>query len=145
MGDHLKWKDEYSVGVDEIDNQHKEFIDILSQMYSAIYSHQIEEKMPGLLKLLEHHTVIHFATEERYFEKYHYPEGNDHKGEHRLLEQKARDYIARYTPNNTQLLFELLDFLEDWFVIHSEGHDLKYGEYFKKIGVPKDEKLAPEE
>lgn len=143
MPKQLTWDEKYSVGVDEIDAQHKEFLEILAAMYAAIYAHKIEEEWPSLLEKLEAHVHTHFATEEAYFKKYNYPETEEHAGQHQLLTQKATDYINRYDPKNTALLLELLDFLEDWFVIHSEGHDLKYAEYFAKIGVPKDEKLAP--
>ena len=39
----LRWKDEYSVGIDAVDHEHKELIDLINQLYDSAVSRRSRE------------------------------------------------------------------------------------------------------
>ena len=69
----IPWKEEYSVKVKEIDEQHQEFIKILSDVYNTVISKESKREILELFKELVDFAKIHFETEEKYFDQFHYP------------------------------------------------------------------------
>jgi hemerythrin-like metal-binding protein len=131
----FKWDDSFSVNVKEIDNQHKVLIDMVNTYYDAV---QRKESQEGLLKLvigLESYTIKHFGTEERYFEKFNYPEKAKHKQLHDELKQKVKDLKEKVKSKQTVLSVEVGQFLKDWLNTHIKGTDKKYSRCFNDNGL----------
>jgi len=85
----LEWKDEYSVNVKEIDEQHKVFLKILNNLYVAINNYSIDKELTKILEELVDYTKLHFSTEEKYFEQFNYSHTEEHKEEHKELIEKS--------------------------------------------------------
>ena len=64
----MKWKDEYSVGIDVIDEQHKKLFEISEVLANAIEINEIKD----ILLFLENYMEFHFNTEEALMKKYGY-------------------------------------------------------------------------
>lgn len=130
----LVWKDEYSVGVEMIDEQHKVFVGIMNELYTAILEKKEKRVLDDVFKQLVAYTQFHFQTEERYFDEFNYEGSAEHKAAH----QKLREQIAELETRKDGIMenpFELMDFLEDWLVDHIMGMDKKYGPCFKEHGL----------
>lgn len=131
----ISWSQDLSVGVKEIDEQHKVFVGILSDLYNLMFKGATEPEMSSLIKQLESYTTFHFATEERYFDKFNYEFSDEHKREHRELEARVADFKVRLKNEGEVVLSELLDFLENWLVEHLEIQDKKYTTCFNNHGL----------
>lgn len=131
----ITWSQEMSVGVKEIDEQHKVFVGIMSDLYNLMFKGATEPEMSTLIKQLEAYKTFHFATEERYFDKFSYELADEHKSEHRKLEAKIAELKLRLKNEGETALSDLLDFLEDWLVEHIEINDKKYTTCFNKNGL----------
>ena len=60
----LAWKDEYSVGLDSIDQQHRKLINLINQLTTAVeYSTGEEFEREALAELVDY-TKTHFSYEE---------------------------------------------------------------------------------
>lgn len=130
----LEWKNEYSVGVEMIDEQHKVFVSIMNELYTAIIEKKEKRVLDDVFKQLTAYTQFHFQTEERYFDEFNY-EGS---AEHKVAHQKLREQIAELEMRKDGIMenpFELMDFLEDWLVDHIMGMDKKYSTCFKEHGL----------
>ena len=57
----IKWKKEYSVGIEEIDDQHKYFISLLNDLYNAIVEGKSQEELKVLFQDLSDYAEKHFA------------------------------------------------------------------------------------
>jgi hemerythrin len=131
----FKWKEEYGVGIKEIDDQHRYFISLLNNLYLAIGSSKDREELEQLFKNLSDYAEIHFATEEKYFDEFHYEGSSEHKRKH----QEMRDEIARIkkheSGNDIDFYGNIVYFLKDWLEDHLEKMDKKYKECFMKHGL----------
>ena len=64
MGRFVEWSDELSVGVEEIDEQHKVLVGLVNEMHEAIHQRHGSEVVQEILAKLADYTRIHFAVEE---------------------------------------------------------------------------------
>ncbi len=134
MATSLVWKDEYSVGVELIDAQHKMFIGIINELYTAIIDKKEDSILDDIFKQLVSYTQFHFQTEERYFDEFNYEDAEAHKAAH----QKLCDQIVELQKQESDIMkdpFKLLDFLEDWLIDHIMGMDMKYTACFNAHGL----------
>lgn len=60
----MQWTEDLSVGVDRIDEQHKELFEKINDLVEAIKSHTCKYKIGDVVKFLEDYVVFHFGQEE---------------------------------------------------------------------------------
>ena len=131
----LEWKDEYSVHVEEIDNQHKEMFNIVNNLISKLNSQQNESTIKEILNSIIRYKETHFATEEKYFDLFHYEGAEAHKIAHKSFAKHIEDLRSSKIDNTTTLAFELIDYLEDWLINHLMNMDHKYVKCFLENGL----------
>jgi hemerythrin len=131
----LKWKEEYSVHVQEIDQQHKRLVRLIFELFDSINKHSTKETLGNILNKLVEYAGYHFATEEKYFDLFDYEDKEKHVDEHRKFVDKVVDFQKRYLNHEVEISFELIDFLEDWLLAHLMESDKKYVECFTKHGL----------
>ncbi|MBI9067832.1 MAG: hemerythrin family protein [Salinivirgaceae bacterium] len=78
------------------------------------------------------YSVLHFASEERYFKKYEYPETEDHLIEHAKFIDEVSDFMKKFEAKKLSLTIEVMQFLQAWLKEHIMGSDKKYAEFFKE-------------
>ncbi len=133
MSNIIEWSDDYSVGVDLIDSQHKHFIGILNELYECLETSNTQ-KLPSILKELATYADVHFDTEEKYFDEFHYEGSKEHKAVHDDLKLKVLEFL-RKKGDPIAIGYELLDFLEDWLINHLDLMDKKYTKCFNQHGL----------
>ena len=131
------WNKSLLMGIEEIDEQHKELIGIINKVHSYYPGNKIAE-IESLIDRLIEFARIHFSTEEKYFEKWNYPYADEHMVEHEKILLKILQFKAKSEKYSKELLNEILKFLKDeWFENHLKKHDRKYSNYFKLHGFIK--------
>lgn len=112
------WRDEYAVGVPEIDEQHRKLIDMISGFYGAIGSgEQARAALGQLLGSLLDYTRYHFSTEERLMTA-SYPAARSHQEEHDGFVAKVNDMSERFHGGRLVLSIEATSFIRDWLIDH---------------------------
>lgn len=71
------------LGIDEIDDQHRELFRRIGQLLEASRDRRSREEVVRLLEFLGGYVVDHFASEERTMELAGYPSIEGHRAEHR--------------------------------------------------------------
>ena len=130
----IEWDEKFSVGIKEIDDQHKVLVDILDELYLAMLKARGNEVIEATLDKVIRYTKTHFSTEELLFKKYSYPEENPHKAEHDAMLKKV-DAFRRDFKNGKLIGVDLMHCLKKWFVEHLQTTDYRYVEFFKGVGV----------
>ena len=130
----ISWSDELSVGIQEIDEQHKILVDLLNSLYLAIREHHGNEATVKILNDLVDYTRIHFAVEESLLRVLDYPEYESHKHHHELLIEQINE-LSRKIENGKHVGFELLHFLKNWLTRHILEEDMEYVPHLLKKGV----------
>lgn len=130
------WDDaKYSVGVREIDGQHKVLVDMLNELYDAMNTGKSNEIIGKIILKLVNYTKTHFATEERYFEKFAYPDTPAHKKEHEKFTEKVIAFKNDFDSGRTSMTVSVTSFLKDWLASHIQGIDRKYTSFFNSKGL----------
>lgn len=132
---HFSWKEEYEMGISVIDKQHKYFVSLINELYDAILAGQTDKKLKEILSKLIDYATEHFATEESYFDEFHYEGSDEHKIKHKELKKSVLDFQKRLKEDKVIASFNLVNFLEDWLSEHLKDVDFKYKDCFKKNGL----------
>ncbi|HII72494.1 TPA: hemerythrin family protein [Candidatus Woesearchaeota archaeon] len=127
----LKWSKELSVGVKEIDDQHKREIELINQLIAAAKDHK---KAGPILHQLAEHTVMHFKTEEKYFKKFGFEQAAIHKKTHDCFLDQAGHLVQEFD-NGKDLDEDHLSFVAHWLVNHIIYMDKKYTKCFNGHGL----------
>lgn len=116
------WSDDFSVKLEEMDNDHKEFIALINQCIEVVNDHAKINQLGDILQNLLSHAVQHFHREEKILALNNYRFLNRHKNVHQLYIDYINNYINDF--NQQQLSAQtLLDFLVDWLNEHLLGMD----------------------
>ncbi len=131
----MKWQDSFSVGIEEIDNQHKKLISMINSLYKAIKKGEGQKILKDILEGLVQYVDEHFGTEERYMEEYNYPGYLAHKKEHDKFTEQVLKVYQEFEQGKPVVTIDLMEFLKKWLKNHILGTDKKYAPFFKKHGL----------
>jgi len=131
----IVWSLGYSVGVKEIDNQHKKLVKIIERLFKSINEMSTKKSLKKILNDLAEFAVYHFETEEKYFKKFKYAGSKSHIKEHERFKKKVSGLIKRFDEDKMELSFELIDYLENWLLHHLQYEDQKYVQCFSEHGL----------
>jgi hemerythrin len=136
VGEKIEWSDEFSVGIQEIDEQHKVLINILNELSEAIEERRGTAVRNGIMERLVEYTRIHFTVEESLMRLLGYPQYEQHKHEHEMLLSQTTEFLVKIN-NEDVSTYELVFFLRSWLLNHILGSDKAYEKHFLKMGVHK--------
>jgi hemerythrin-like metal-binding protein len=131
----LIWDEKYSVGVQIIDNQHKEMFKTINELIETLEYMPSKEQVDKIIESLIAYKKFHFATEEKYFAEFGYEGGDEHIAKHNEFSDKLEKLTVESKGDSVDLAFKLVDFLEDWLIDHLMITDQKYVECFKGHGL----------
>lgn len=132
----LSWTPDLSVGITEIDNQHKKLFETINHFYEGLANPADNKKAIGeLITAVKDYTVYHFKTEESYLEKFHYPETPKQKQLHREFIAKIDDVKSRFDSGKMVISMEITAFLKDWITSHIKLEDMKYRPCLQSNGM----------
>lgn len=132
----VEWTNDLSVGIEEIDEQHKIIVNLINRLFDETVAHQANSGvMNEILHELVEYTVIHFAVEESLFRIFHYPGTEAHTRHHDELKAQVVDIQKKVNKGEAQVNTELLMFLKKWLTNHIQQEDKLYGPFLLKQGV----------
>jgi hemerythrin len=131
----IPWKEEYSVKIEKIDEQHKKLVGYINQLYDAMLIGNGEEAVAEILEGLTIYTIHHFRTEEQLMFSNGYSNYQLHKKQHEELEKQVIDFKNKLNNTNPSIVTELAIFLKSWLITHIAASDKIMGNYLKGKGV----------
>jgi len=121
----LQWKPEYSVGIQSMDDEHREMIGLINATYEKLKSDadadQVEEHLGEILSTIS----MHFALEERIMQNAGYGEFQAHKDDHEVLLDRLRDLMDDFFVDPAGGADRLEQSLSDWFAKHFSTFDAR--------------------
>jgi hemerythrin len=130
------WDDaKYSIGIAEIDRQHRKLFDLFSQLYEAIQEGHAAEVIDGVLTKVVDYTAYHFAHEEKLLRLHGYADEQAHRAEHARLSEQAKALVERLKAGRDDVTLPTLKFLCDWLRQHILGSDRKFAPFLIAKGV----------
>ena len=121
----LTWKTEYSVGIASMDDEHREMIDLINDVYARLGDTPDEAAIESCLETIFTTISLHFALEERIMREHDYDEYEDHKEDHEDLLDEIRDLMDGFVmdPQRGSRLLE--ERLSGWFGKHFASFDAR--------------------
>jgi hemerythrin-like metal-binding protein len=134
MGLFMEWTDKLSVGIKEIDDQHKKLVDITNSLYDSMKNGQANSLLKNILDDLVKYTVYHFTTEEKLMSKYNYADSQIHKKAHDDFTNEVSQLQSKFNEGAVLLSVSTFNFLRDWLVKHILDTDQLLGKFLKTQG-----------
>ena len=125
----LVWDHVLSVGVDEVDDDHRKLVDLFNMLNHSLTEGDAPEYLAAVLEELINCTAWHFSHEERLMLKYGYEGIAEHKEEHQELIKSAKELQQKILQAGNLVANEDIEFLERWLTEHILTTDMKMGSY----------------
>lgn len=122
----ITWTEQLSVGIESIDNQHKNLLAIINDLNDAMVANAADEIMQQIFERLTHYTVEHFAYEEELFDRYGYEGSPAHKAQHEALIGTVVVLKSKMESESNRLGIEVMEFLKRWLTDHILKTDMDY-------------------
>ncbi len=120
----LQWKSDYELGIESIDHEHRQLIDLINQLYADLGSGPDAQTREFLGELYARISA-HFALEEAMMRNKAYDQLAEHKADHeRLLDQLA-DIMDEFERSADDISGQLGRRLDEWFTAHFRSHDAR--------------------
>jgi len=132
---YFKWKDEYSVGIDSIDGQHKKLLNLINNLQTAVYFSTGEAFEQEALDDLVLYTKTHFSYEEGLMEQHGFPGFEAHRKQHQQMIARVEEVLAQYQNDKDTAMKNATIFLRDWLIKHINGTDKQYSSFLIEKGV----------
>ncbi|MAF47037.1 MAG: bacteriohemerythrin [Rhodospirillales bacterium] len=131
----LVWRDEYSVGVKELDVQHQIIIQFINELNDTERLRNAPDEVDRILDRLTEYVITHFALEEEYMERFDYEGLEDHLEKHIHYIETIADLTQDQVDQKDKVYEELMGFLNQWWTNHILKADKKYSKTFNDNGL----------
>jgi hemerythrin-like metal-binding protein/putative nucleotidyltransferase with HDIG domain len=128
-------REEMSLGISIIDEEHKEFIDIINKVIVTKKHNDKPEEVRKVLSEMINSALKHFKSEETNMIKVNFPEYQLHRNEHLYFTHKAVASINKIINGDYQVAKGALEYLKRWIVNHIQEADRKYIDCFNENGI----------
>lgn len=125
-------KDEYKIGVEHIDEQHKKLFELADKAYMLLNDEFTIDKYDRIVEILNElkdYTIFHFKSEEEYMESINYKRMFTQKIEHnRFIKALEEIDLTHVDQNQDESLVKMLEFLNQWLTEHILKNDKLIGQ-----------------
>ena len=124
--------DDCLIGVEEIDNEHKELFRIINETQELLDNQILNNKYDRIMEMvdrLDQYAEEHFRHEEAYMESIRHPELALQKKQHLFFCDKINGITNSFSSDRAQqeVLEDLLRYLVTWLYRHIISSDLMIG------------------
>lgn len=121
----ITWRDEFSVGVDAVDHEHREMIGLINELDDAMGNDADHATVVAALGEIYARISAHFALEEKIMRDARYAGLAEHKQDHELLLDELLDVVDSVDSEGRYDRLDLSSTLDRWFSDHFRNHDAK--------------------
>ena len=133
----IEWSEEYSVGIEEIDNQHQKWISIVNELHDSIMEARGISSLKELIREMEEYTDFHFSAEEQLMKEKDYPEMEYHLTQHQQFKQMLKNLEEDFEEEGATraLSTSINTYLINWLINHIQKVDVEFGGFLKEKGI----------
>lgn len=136
--DHIVWSDDFSVGVDELNYQHKRLVGMINRLIDLASLTRTDQSVikAAYLRVLSdmvQYASVHFDTEERYLKAIGYRDFDNHIEEHKSFARQAAELEHEGAEGKLDIA-GTSEFLQKWLSGHILHSDMDYRK-FKECSV----------
>lgn len=132
---YIDWTDDFSVGVEKIDRQHKKLVEMINELYEDMVGQKALAGQFDMVERMIAYTEYHFKYEEDLMQQTDFSGYASHKIEHEKFVKKVLEVKERLANKEAVLGIEIMSFLKQWLKHHILKTDKKYSEHFNSHGI----------
>ena len=125
----IKWDDAYSLGIKNIDDQHKKLLDIVDKIFSLQESKDVKGNIRTILHELFEYIKVHFKDEEEFMKSINYPDLAYHIELHEQL-VKSVSAILRDPSRLDIIQMKMRVIAKQALIDHILEEDMNYQRYY---------------
>jgi len=129
--DFFKWKDSFRIGIEDIDQQHRVFLEYLNKYHLQITGDKRAGMDPEMIKKLKAYADTHFRFEEDLIRLSGYPKVEYHESQHKYFEEQLAEFETSQAGGSGKTAESVLALLRDWFLNHILEQDKEFLPYVK--------------
>jgi len=118
----VKWSDDYLIGIEEIDNQHKKLFEITDEAFNLLKDGLRVDKYDEIVSILEElksYAKYHFKSEEEYMLSIGYKRYFSQKVDHDDFIEKINGIdLNKVDENQDAYLMSIVEFAVQWISDH---------------------------
>ncbi len=128
----IEWDDSLSVGIPEIDADHKQFIVLVNRLNKAIIDRMELSEIKNRLQSILEDAVRHFEHEEGLFRQWNYHDVDAHARKHAEIVSTLRTIMGRV--GSDTLMPQWIEVgleIKDTLITHISTEDMKYAQFYR--------------
>ncbi len=129
------WTDDFSVGVEQLDEQHKRLVAMINRLIANPAATTKSETVSELLSDMITYAQEHFGTEEALMRRCKAPNVDEHAAEHLEFWEKSVELCSAAMLGVSVVPEAILQYLRDWLETHIFLSDRAYAPYFRSLAV----------
>ena len=135
--DLVSWSSTFTVGVKLIDDQHKELLNLVNDMFNHVTGNEEEEReyFSRVIQQAVQYVKVHFSTEEKIMIHTKFPGYLEHKKAHDSFILTVVENIKKFETGKRLILSDFTKFLKEWVLTHIAIMDKQYFSHFKSIAT----------
>ena len=122
----IVWDESISVGVTQLDEDHKRLLDILYYIEAHRNDDVKSEPISLVLEQIREFASSHFRREEKHMQSIEYPEYDSHKRSHKQFMEKTAALCIDVMKQKKETPQDIHQFLYTWVVEHILREDQRY-------------------
>jgi hemerythrin len=127
----IVWDKKFEVGHERIDFEHRIFLGLIVDLDNEVRLRSRPERQLRILREIRLYAEFHFVSEENIMADCEYPDLASHRDAHHYLLAALSNRI--FSPSDdAQAGQSNVDFLLDWFAIHTTQEDKKVAQYIRQ-------------
>ena len=132
----IEWRASLAIGVEEIDNQHKELLQRFNQLLSACEASKGTSELIGLIDFLDEYVEQHFKDEEAIQRHYKFAGYQEHKKQHDYFIEKLQALKDEIKVEGVSVhhVMETNSLLLKWLIQHISKVDTELGRFINSRG-----------
>jgi len=142
----VSWSDKYATGIELIDSQHHQLVDLTNELYRACLSGGDERLtvFKEAMSRMVDYVRFHFTAESKLLDAIKYPDYINHKKMHNDLVEEILTASNTYDDGRKFVPNKFVRTLRDWVFGHIAVYDKEYAAFVaeqKKKGILTDQLL----
>ena len=128
------WDDVYSVGFKPIDDQHKQLVLMINELFDECKqgAAAADSAFFKTIKKAVEYARNHFTDEVKYITQVNYPNLTEHRKQHDDFVTTVLKSMSEFEAGNTAPI-ELAQFLKKWLLNHIAISDKQYAPFLKNL------------
>lgn len=124
----LRWLDVFTMGIAEIDDDHRHLIDDAESISALVDNARPWSEVVAMVEIMAERCSAHFRREEQILARDRFPHHEAHRQEHARIEREIADIVSRAQSGaeSTPAMIEAALYFRGMLIDHLLRYDLGY-------------------